>query len=329
MRFWLNLNSYRGLCVSGFGGFRESIVFSAISHIGFVRVDAQSGAVHTAYGWVTPHRGMGHVTCASSSRALIALSSAVHTAYGWVMSRAELRHVTCFTRGFTASHVWHDSFIRVPWLIHTCVMTLSHVCHDSLIRLTRLLYMRDMTPSYVFDMTHSYMYPRCAYLVGVGAIRYVWHGSLIHMCDMAHSSTCMTSYVWRDSFVCVPWLSSHVRHDSSLLLTHSYVQTGHTCGWIMSHIHICDVTPSHLCDDSLTRLTRLHYMCDMTPSYVCDMTHSCVYSRCAYLVGLGAIRYVGHDSFTCMTWLLHMCDVTPSYLCHVSFIYVPEVIHIW
>ena len=38
MRFWLNLNSYRGLCVSGFGGFRESSVFSAINLVDFGRV---------------------------------------------------------------------------------------------------------------------------------------------------------------------------------------------------------------------------------------------------------------------------------------------------
>ena len=68
----------------------------------------------------------------------------------------------------THSCVWHDSFVRVTWLIRTC----------------------DMTHSYMCDMTHSY----------------VWHDSficvtwLIRMCDTTHS------YVWHDSFTCVTWL---------------------------------------------------------------------------------------------------------------------------
>jgi len=34
----------------------------------------------------------------------------------------------------THSYVCHDSFIRVPCLIHTCAMPHSYVCHDSFIR---------------------------------------------------------------------------------------------------------------------------------------------------------------------------------------------------
>ena len=87
------------------------------------------------------------------------------------------------------SYVWHDSFIRVTWLIHTCDMNHSNVWHDSFICVTWLIH--------ICDMTHSY----------------VWHDSficvtwLIHMRDMTHS------YVWHDkikrttwSFICVPWL---------------------------------------------------------------------------------------------------------------------------
>jgi len=93
-------------------------------------------------------------------------------------------------------YVFHDSFIRVSWLIHMCDMTHSYVCRDSFICVTWLF--RTCV------VTHS-----C-----------VWHDSfvrvswLIHMCDMTHSrvlrcirvcdTTCL--YVWHDASICVPWL---------------------------------------------------------------------------------------------------------------------------
>jgi len=45
----------------------------------------------------------------------------------------------------THSYVWHDSFICVTWLIHTCDMTHSCVWHDSFICVTRLSHICDMT----------------------------------------------------------------------------------------------------------------------------------------------------------------------------------------
>jgi len=65
--------------------------------------------------------------------------------------------------------MWHESFIHVTWLIHTCDMTHSYMWHDSFIHVTWLFH--------TCDMTHSYM----------------WHDSfihvtwLIHTCDMTHS----------------------------------------------------------------------------------------------------------------------------------------------
>ena len=46
--------------------------------------------------------------------------------------------------------VWHDSFIRVTWLIPTLDMTHSYVWHDSFIRVTWLIHTCDMTHSYVW-----------------------------------------------------------------------------------------------------------------------------------------------------------------------------------
>ena len=46
------------------------------------------------------------------------------------------------TRYVTHSHVWHDSFLCVTWLIHICDMTHSHVRHDSFTCVRIHLWMR-------------------------------------------------------------------------------------------------------------------------------------------------------------------------------------------
>ena len=53
------------------------------------------------------------------------------------------RHDSC--RYMTLHHISrHDSFIYVPWLIHTCAMTHSYMCHDSFIYVPWLISMRDI-----------------------------------------------------------------------------------------------------------------------------------------------------------------------------------------
>ena len=76
------------------------------------------------------------------------------------------------------SYEWHDSFIHVTCLIHTCDMTHSYVWHDSI---TRVIYREgSIARVYILEV-------------------YVWHDSficvtwLIHMCDITQS------YVWHDS----------------------------------------------------------------------------------------------------------------------------------
>jgi len=47
--------------------------------------------------------------------------------------------------------VWHDSFICVTWLVHTCDMTRSYMWHDSTIHVTWLVHVCNMTPSCVWN----------------------------------------------------------------------------------------------------------------------------------------------------------------------------------
>jgi len=83
----------------------------------------------------------------------------------------------------TRSHVWHDSFTWVTWLIHMCGMPPSYVWHNSLICVTWLVHMCDMTRSCVWRDSFT-----CV----------PW---LVHMYDMTHS------YVWHDSSIRVTWLT--------------------------------------------------------------------------------------------------------------------------
>jgi len=107
-------------------------------------------------------------------------------------------------RDKTQSYMWHDSFMRVTWLmVYLYVWRVAHsdVRHNTLIC--------DISHSYVIWLIQAY----APHGVCVMTHSYVSHDSficvtrLIHMCDMTHS------YVWRDAFkymphmMCVAWRS--------------------------------------------------------------------------------------------------------------------------
>ena len=132
----------------------------------------------------------------------------------------------------TPWYAWHDSFIRVTWLIHTCDMTHSYVWHDSFIRVTWLIH--------TCDMTHSYMWHD-------SFIRVTW---LIHTCDMTHL------YVWHDSFVHVTWLI----HTCDM--THPYLsRPQETCVCMSRVINICDMTHPYMWHDSSIHMIWLINTC--------------------------------------------------------------------
>jgi len=82
----------------------------------------------------------------------------------------------------------------VPWLIHMCAMTHSHVCHDSFTCVPWLMWRIHRWQTH---FSSAYLSAPC---------KNVWYDSftsvpwLIHMCAMTHSHVC------HDSFTCVPWL---------------------------------------------------------------------------------------------------------------------------
>jgi len=97
------------------------------------------------------------------------------------------------------------------------------------------------------------------------------------MCDLA------SSYVWRDSFVCVTWL-----------------------------IHMCDVTHLYEWHGSFTRVIWLIRVYDKADWNL---------QKLLICMRVTTDSYVWHDSVTCVhclvliyaTWLIYLCDVTHSY----------------
>jgi len=90
--------------------------------------------------------------------------------------------------GIIYSHVWHDSFMCVTWLIHVCDIHRSDVLHDSFMGVTWLVHVCH----------DSFIYETCwSDIIFVGAtwLLHICVASLIHTWDMTHL------YVWHNSFM--------------------------------------------------------------------------------------------------------------------------------
>jgi len=114
------------------------------------------------------------------------------------------------------------------------------------------------------------------------------------------------SYGWHDSVTYVTWLihmcdmtHSHIGQDSFM--------------WVIWLTHVWVIWLTHVHD--LTWRIRWSFICVTWLTHICDMTHP----------------YVWHDSLTYATWLIHMCDMTHSHMWHDSFICVTWITHshIW
>jgi len=297
--------------------------------------------------WLILYVDMAHVICVTwliqyAWHGSFNMCDMTHST--WVVSKRVkwLIHM----RGVIFSYVWHDSFIPVTWIVHTCDMTQSirvtwliqYVGHDSFIRVTALIHACVC----VCDMTHP---TRVTWL-----ILHVWHDSS-YTCDMTDS------YVRHDSFIHVTWLILYVWYDWFIFreMAHSYV--GHDlliCATWLIHtcttIQVSDVTHSrihynlYVWYDSFTH--TIIYMCDMTHSHIqqfmrvtckgswvwhdsflsvtwlihtCDMTHWICLTRLIHMCHV-THAHMWYDSFICVTWLIHMCDMTLSYVWHDSLI---------
>jgi len=164
-----------------------------------------------------------------------------------------------------ARSVWHDSLSHV-WM--------SHVTH-----------IHDSAHSYVWhDPLCTRSHARSWFGAAVLMVQ-PWRGRLVYKGCAIRTATSNEPPLWKDSFICVPWLShmwdmthSFVWHDSIVCVT-----------WL---IHMCDMTHSYVWHDFIQMCDMTSFICVTLLIHMCDMTHSNVW----------------HDPFLCVTWLIHTCD---------------------
>ena len=207
----------------------------------------------------------------------------------------------------TDSHVGHDSFARVTWLIHMWDMTHLYMWHESII------YMWDMSHShmqhksidtemsawwnmthlytwfiYVWDMTHLYVRHESLTM----CIRETW---FIHNVTQItqHRNACLIQY---DSFIHTTHL--YMGHDSFIYGT-----------WL---IYTWDMSHSHTRHESLDT--------EISPWY--NTTH--LYARLIYIWDMNCL-HVGHESLTHATYLGQQSLTHVTYVGHESLTHATYV----
>jgi len=191
-----------------------------------------------------------------------------------------------FMRFTAAAHMCHDLFICATWLIH-----MWDTPHSYGPQFTR---MRDMTPSYVHDLTYSclqYAFWCAKWLIHAFYSSRTYVPWLVHICDMTHSYVRHTPFIRATSFTRMRDMThSYVRRDSFIRAT-----------WL---IHTCETWRIHTCDMSFdARTDSFMRFIIVEQLHLCDMTRSCV----------------RHDSWICATWLIHTCDMTHSYVRDLTY----------
>jgi len=202
--------------------------------------------------------------------------------------------------------VWHDSFTRVTWLIHTCDMTHSHVWHDSFTRVQGRIDTCDINSSWLtpsWDECEPRHERTC-------------EGSLLaDKCDMkslrhrvallADRQVCATT---RIVHVCVNKDPSHVQRDVSFVVfrglswkeTYLSEKREPFKNNVLKKRHVCATTcrGTHM---SFTCHTQWHVHTHVThmPRHV--VAHTCH-------------SHVWHDTLACVATLWEMRDMNSPWL---------------
>jgi len=175
------------------------------------------------------------------------------------------------------SRVRHDVSTSVPWLMRVCAMTSSYVCHESFTCVW--LYLVCSTRSQ-WCLTHSYVYHEffiCAW--------------------MTHSCVCY------DSLMCVLWLIHmcvNVSFICVLWRIHMFART---------HPYMLDITQSARSNHNGTWLV---HMCAISPSHMCEwFVHMCT-TWLSMPVTMPSVITMVLDPFICVPFSLNMCVNIPS-----------------
>jgi len=214
---------------------------------------------------------------------------------------------------FCKSHMWHDSFIHVPWRIHICDTTHSYISHDSSIYLTcrsgPLSGGVRGSASPTCDMTHLYLWhdpstyltrliyishcrsgPLSGGVVGLQLPRFSIFGAPVvraaRMAMTANSSRC--SYVNE---------SMHKCYVICVILICM-------CVYLYKYIHITQ----YVCTRMYTYIYVTRRVCIHDPHmyvYVCMYIYTCTYLNtyvyvCIYIHNSARIATTANSSrYTC------------------------------
>ena len=214
------------------------------------------------------------------------------------------------------SHVRHDSFTCVTWLIHMCDMTHSHVWHDSFTCVTWLMLWST-------DSKDNCLKNRLlieAVRPEVSGLHTMSH--VTHVDESCHTCEWVMSHMWM----------SHVTHDNESCHTCEWVmslthvdESCHTCAWVMSHMtmsHVTHVNEScHTCEWVMSQMWMSHVthvnesfhtwqwvMSHMTMSHVTHVNESC--HTCGWVMShmwMSHVTHVNESRHTCASVTSHMC----------------------
>ena len=183
-----------------------------MSHIWMSHVTRMNESCHTCE-WVMSHMWMSYNTYTAAQHCTDHRSSASPTCVTWLIHMCDMTH----------SYVWHDSFIRVIWLVHMWRDSI-HTCRDSFI-------CARGTP--VVGVIHMSTLHRLKFF-------FFWVSSVRVTCLIP--MWCDSIHVWRDSFIGARSLgfrvhTIHVWRDSFMGARHCDVtHSNRLCVWHVSFI---------------------------------------------------------------------------------------------
>ena len=213
------------------------------------------------------------------------------------------------SRGTNMDESWHIWMSHDTYESESSVTRIDESCHP---------YEWVMSPIWVSHVTRiNELYDTCEWVMALQKQkRHVAHMDEIYHIFNVCKSNLTHEYVCHDSLICVPWLL----HMFAMTPLRSYV-CHDSFTFVCVPWHICIRMCLHLCHDSFL----LIHMCDMTPSYVRQDSFICV----TWLMHTCAMTnsHACHDSFICGPWLIYirMCAMTHlhSYVfTHVSWLFL-------
>jgi len=288
--------------------------------------------------WVTSHTRMSHVIRTKSIMSHMYMS---HVAHIKAVSHIRMSHVTCVNKSCRtwndSSHVQHDSFTRVTWLIRMCDTKMSHfandmnhVAHENMIRR-----MCDMSHLHVWhdgnESCRTWEQSCCTY---------EWVASHIRMHHIAHIYDLLRTYVWVTAQIWMSFVTGGQAEWQRSDFTYKWVMSNtnescRACEWVVSHV-MSHIRKSHVAHMYESRRIYEWVMSHIQTSHVANLVRSChiscrTYTRwyVTWLISFAWAYIFGHRGALC-PWVTTYTWVTSHdiYMSHESRTHLIKVTYV-